>query len=85
MRFVASLDNEGACRYAISNTRRGIESCGILAGLLDEKNSCFQITTLIIPKQEGTSDTVQVLSHEASVPVMSFQMGRLVGIIPKSG
>jgi hypothetical protein len=48
------------CRYAASNTRRGVESCGILAGILDEKNACFQICTLIIPKQEGTSDTVQV-------------------------
>ena len=47
------------CRYAASNTRRGVESCGILAGLLDEKAGCFQISTLIIPKQEGTSDTVQ--------------------------
>ena len=47
-------------RYAASNTRRGVESCGILAGVLDEKNGCFQICTLIIPKQEGTSDTVQV-------------------------
>ena len=47
-------------RYAASNTRRGVESCGILAGILDEKNACFQICTLIIPKQEGTSDTVQV-------------------------
>ena len=47
-------------RYAASNTRRGVESCGILAGVLDEKNACFQICTLIIPKQEGTSDTVQV-------------------------
>ena len=46
-------------RYAASNTRKGVESCGILAGVLDEKNACFQICTLIIPKQEGTSDTVQ--------------------------
>ncbi|EIE22119.1 Mov34-domain-containing protein [Coccomyxa subellipsoidea C-169] len=44
-------------KYAASNTRRGVESCGILAGVLDEKNGCFQISTLIIPKQEGTSDT----------------------------
>ena len=51
------------CRYASSNTRRGVESCGILAGILDERNGCFQICTLIIPKQEGTSDTVQVRSQ----------------------
>ncbi|CAK0788001.1 hypothetical protein CVIRNUC_011223 [Coccomyxa viridis] len=51
-------------KYAASNTRRGVESCGILAGVLDEKNACFQICTLIIPKQEGTSDTVQALNEE---------------------
>ena len=49
-------------RYAASNTRRGVESCGILAGVLDEAEGAFRISTLIIPKQEGTSDTVQVRS-----------------------
>ena len=57
------------CRYAASNTRRGVESCGILAGILDEKNACFQICTLIIPKQEGTSDTVQVCPKLPEPPV----------------
>ena len=52
------------CRYARSNTRRGVESCGILAGLLDTKRGLFSITTLIVPKQEGTSDTVQALAEE---------------------
>ena len=56
------LTAQDSCRYAASNTRRGVESCGILAGFLDEKNACFQISTLIIPKQEGTSDTVQARS-----------------------
>ena len=49
-------------RYAASNTRRGVESCGILAGALDEAEGAFRISTLIIPKQEGTSDTVQARS-----------------------
>ena len=40
-------------RYAASNTRRGVESCGILAGALDEAEGAFRISTLIIPKQEG--------------------------------
>lgn len=53
-----------SCRYASSNTRRGVESCGILAGLLDSKKGFFSITTLIVPKQEGTSDTVQALAEE---------------------
>lgn len=52
------------CRYATRNTRSGIESCGILAGVLKEKQGLFVISTLIIPKQEGTSDTVQALSEE---------------------
>ena len=46
------------CRYAVSNTRRGIETCGILAGSLSADDAVFTITTLIVPKQEGTSDTV---------------------------
>jgi STAM-binding protein len=45
-----------------------VESCGILAGVLDEKNGCFQISTLIIPKQEGTSDTVQARTHTHTFP-----------------
>ncbi|KAL3139530.1 hypothetical protein ABBQ38_003853 [Trebouxia sp. C0009 RCD-2024] len=51
-------------RYATSNTRAGIESCGILAGSLREKQGVFVISTLIIPNQEGTSDTVQALNEE---------------------
>ena len=51
---------EAACRYAASNTRRNIESCGILGGKLNVENGVFSITTLIIPKQQGTSDTVEV-------------------------
>lgn len=50
--------------YAASNTKRGIESCGILAGRLQANDSIFNITTLIIPKQSGTSDTVQALNEE---------------------
>ena len=51
-------------RYAVRNTQRGIESCGILAGTLSVDESVFTINTLIIPKQEGTSDTVQALGEE---------------------
>ena len=32
--------------------------------MLKEKQGLFVISTLIIPKQEGTSDTVQALSEE---------------------
>jgi STAM-binding protein len=51
-------------RYADSNTRRGIETCGILAGALSPDDARFTITALIIPKQEGTADTVQALAEE---------------------
>jgi len=50
--------------FAARNTGRGIESCGILAGVLSANDSIFTITTLIIPKQQGTSDTVQALNEE---------------------
>ncbi|EFN58695.1 hypothetical protein CHLNCDRAFT_34008 [Chlorella variabilis] len=51
-------------RYAVSNTRRGIESCGILAGTLSADDAVFNITTLIVPKQTGTTDTVEMLNEE---------------------
>jgi hypothetical protein len=50
--------------YARKNTSRGVETCGILAGRLLAGDSTFAITTLIIPKQSGTTDTVQALNEE---------------------
>ncbi|CEG69697.1 Putative Ubiquitin thiolesterase [Rhizopus microsporus] len=44
------------------NTRKKIETCGILAGKL--KNNILKITTLIIPKQIGTSDTCTTENEE---------------------
>ncbi|KAI9468078.1 MAG: hypothetical protein EXX96DRAFT_591839 [Benjaminiella poitrasii] len=44
------------------NTRKKIETCGILAGTL--KNNILKITTLIIPKQTGTSDTCTTENEE---------------------
>nr|XP_043608481.1 AMSH-like ubiquitin thioesterase 3 [Erigeron canadensis] len=49
-------------RLAQQNTKRNLETCGVLAGSL--KNRTFQITTLIIPKQESTSDSCQTLNEE---------------------
>lgn len=49
---------------AAANTRRGIETCAILAGRLVADDSLFAVTTLIVPKQEGTSDTVSALCEE---------------------
>ncbi|XP_071692143.1 AMSH-like ubiquitin thioesterase 3 [Rutidosis leptorrhynchoides] len=49
-------------RLAQANTKRNLETCGVLAGSLKNRN--FQITTLIIPKQESTSDSCQTLNEE---------------------
>jgi STAM-binding protein len=50
--------------HAAANTRRGVESCGILAGALSADDARFDVTALIVPKQEGTSDTVAALAEE---------------------
>lgn len=39
----------------------GVETCGVLAGI--QTGTEIRCTTLVIPKQEGTSDTVS-MSHE---------------------
>ena len=49
-------------RLAADNTRRNLETCAILAGQL--RNGAFAITTLIVPKQEATSDSCSALAEE---------------------
>ncbi|KAK7387964.1 hypothetical protein VNO78_22763 [Psophocarpus tetragonolobus] len=49
-------------RLASKNTRKNLETCGVLAGSL--KKRVFHITTLIIPKQESTSDSCSTLNEE---------------------
>jgi STAM-binding protein len=51
-------------RYALSNTRRNVETCGILAGSLSPDDARFDVTALIVPKQEGSSDMVCALAEE---------------------
>ena len=64
-------------RAASAATSRNVEFCGILAGRLvggggggddsfssSSTTATFSICTLIIPKQEGTSDTVSALAEE---------------------
>uniref|UniRef100_A0A5B6ZSV4 Putative AMSH-like ubiquitin thioesterase 3 n=1 Tax=Davidia involucrata TaxID=16924 RepID=A0A5B6ZSV4_DAVIN len=53
---------EDFLRLAQENTTKNLETCGVLAGSL--KNRVFHITTLIIPKQESTSDSCQTLNEE---------------------
>ncbi|KAG0456190.1 hypothetical protein HPP92_023978 [Vanilla planifolia] len=47
---------------ARSNTVKDFETCGILGASL--KNNTYYITTLVMPKQESTSNTCQALSEE---------------------
>jgi proteasome lid subunit RPN8/RPN11 len=47
---------------AAENTRKNLETCGVLAGKLS--HDVFTITTLIMPKQTSTSDTVAMLNEE---------------------
>jgi len=49
-------------RVAESNTKRSLETCGVLAGTL--KNRTFYVTTLIIPKQKSTSNTCEATNEE---------------------
>ncbi|BFI24722.1 STAM-binding protein [Marchantia polymorpha subsp. ruderalis] len=44
------------------NTQKNLETCGVLAGSL--KTGVFNVTTLIIPKQEATSDSCQTVNEE---------------------
>lgn len=64
-------------RLAQENTKKNLETCGVLAGSL--KNRVFHITTLIIPKQESTSDSCQTLNEEDIFEVQDtrslFQLG----------
>ncbi|CAM6048771.1 unnamed protein product [Sphagnum compactum] len=49
-------------QMAKANTLRNLETCGVLAGSL--KKGTFYVSTLIIPKQEATSDSCQTLNEE---------------------
>ncbi|KAF5192156.1 Amsh-like ubiquitin thioesterase [Thalictrum thalictroides] len=53
---------EDFLRLAQTNTKKNLETCGVLAGSL--RNRVFYITTLIIPKQESTSDSCQTMNEE---------------------
>ncbi|RZC84618.1 hypothetical protein C5167_047400, partial [Papaver somniferum] len=53
---------EGFLRLAQENTKKNLETCGVLAGKME--NKVFHITTLIIPKQEATSDSCSAMNEE---------------------
>ena len=49
-------------KTATNNTRRNIETCGILAG--KSKDGAYEITHLLIPKQSGTSNSCAAEEEE---------------------
>ncbi|KAL5221959.1 hypothetical protein ABZP36_026672 [Zizania latifolia] len=49
-------------RVAEANTKRSLETCGVLCGTL--KKRTFYVTTLIIPKQKSTSDSCEATNEE---------------------
>ena len=57
---------EDFMRLAVQNTRLGIETCGVLGGLLDPVQGVFRVTGLIIPKQQGQTDSVTA-THEEEI------------------
>jgi len=50
-------------QIALPNTRRNLETCGILCGTLI--SNAFFISKLVIPEQESTSDTCDTVNEEA--------------------
>ena len=46
-------------RVADSNTKRGIETCGVLLGYKQEQG--ILLTTIVVPKQTGSRDTCEAL------------------------
>ncbi|XP_065863754.1 AMSH-like ubiquitin thioesterase 3 [Euphorbia lathyris] len=66
---------EDFLRLARANTKKNLETCGVLAGSLKKK--VFHITTLIIPKQEATSDSCSTLNEEEI-----FEVQDKMGLFP---
>ena len=61
--FIPPGLRESFLRIAAPNTRNNIETCGILCGTLIS-NALF-VSRLVIPEQEGTSDTCEMTNEGA--------------------
>jgi len=66
---------------AYKNTVRNIETCAFLCGNLNSKDNTFVITTLVIPKQTGTSDTCQAVDEESIFAYQDAQQLLTIGWI----
>ncbi|KAH7685947.1 Ubiquitinyl hydrolase 1 protein [Dioscorea alata] len=66
-------------QLARTNTDNNLETCGILGAFL--KNRTFYVTTLIVPKQESSSNSCQALNEEEIYAVQDQQSLFSVGWI----
>ncbi|PKI42689.1 hypothetical protein CRG98_036971 [Punica granatum] len=62
---------EDFLELAKDNTEKDLETCGVLGAFLESRT--FYVTTLIIPKQESTSNSCQAKNEEE---VFAIQHGR---------
>jgi len=58
---------------ASRNTAKNVETCAFLCGILNAHENKFIITTLVIPKQSGSSDTCQALDEESTFAYQDSQ------------
>jgi len=59
----------GFVRIARENTKRDIETCGVLTGKFLHREDAYAITHCVIPKQKGSANTVQTLCEEELIGV----------------
>jgi len=59
----------GFVRFAAENTKRDIETCGVLTGKYLHEEDAYVITHCVIPKQKGSANTVQTLCEEELIGV----------------
>uniref|UniRef100_A0A7N0UIU2 MPN domain-containing protein n=1 Tax=Kalanchoe fedtschenkoi TaxID=63787 RepID=A0A7N0UIU2_KALFE len=69
--YISTTLMENFMRMAKRNSDKNLETCGVLAGSL--KNRKFYVTSLIIPKQESTSDSCQTTNEEEIFEVQDKQ------------
>jgi STAM-binding protein len=63
-------------KYAESNTRRNLETCGMLCGTVIS-NAIF-IQQVVIPEQENTSDTCEMINESAFFDYVDSQENMMV-------
>eukprot|EP01084_Bolivina_argentea_P048981 90152_1 len=56
-------------KHCSINTKRDIETCGILTGKYLHEKDAYIITHVIIPKQKGSANTVQTLNEEELIGI----------------